>query len=252
MFLRSMELNQERFIGLIDKYLKRTPEVIVEIGARDCNETLGFYKKYPNATIFTFECNPATLPICRKAVEDIQNINLIEKAVSDENANLTFYQIDQENTITSWEDGNPGASSLYRANDSYTIEKYAQKEITVASTKLDDQLKGIDVDVIWMDIQGAELRALKGAKSILNNVALIHTEIEFDSIYEGQPLFWDIKKFMLNNGFYLLTFTGFGDISGDAVFINKKLVPAYLRKFMYLRSKMLYPYLFYSRKFGLN
>jgi hypothetical protein len=79
------------------------------------------------------------------------------------------------------------------------------------------------IDLIWMDIQGAELSALKGADNILQNISLIHTEVEFHNFYKNQPLFTDISAYLNDRGFHLLTFTSFGKYSGDAVFINNKI-----------------------------
>lgn len=75
----------ERFRSIVQVALDgHAAEVILEVGARDCTETLDFHSAYPDAAIFAFECNPATLPLCRRAVEGKSKIHLIEKAVTDQ------------------------------------------------------------------------------------------------------------------------------------------------------------------------
>jgi FkbM family methyltransferase len=197
---------------------------IIEVGARDCNETLLFFENYPKAQIFTFECNPATLPICRDKVQGKFRVTLTEKAVSDKNGQINFYSIDPEKTETTWLDGNPGASSLFKASGGYHLEKYVQDKVIVDTTRLDTFLSTNSikaVDVLWMDIQGAELMALKGLGSSIELVKVIHTEVEFSEIYKGQPLFEDIKEFLLANNFCMAGFSAQSQFSGDAIFLNQ-------------------------------
>jgi len=214
---------------------------IVEIGAKDCVETMGFSANFPKAQIYAFECNPATLPACRKRVASVKNVTLIEKAVSDKNGEVTFFPIDQEKTETPWADGNPGASSLLIASGKYKKEKYVQNEIRVQSTTLASFLaeKQIEsVDFLWMDIQGAELMALQSAGDALAKIKIIHTEVEFMEIYQNQPLFADIKKYLNEHGFLLYGFTYFGRYFGDAVFVKHTVPVAGL----VWRDKLLYPF----------
>ena len=66
----------ERFVNIAKRYIGRGGiQTIVELGARDCAETLGFHKLINNANIYGFEPNPATLPICREMVKPFNNIH---------------------------------------------------------------------------------------------------------------------------------------------------------------------------------
>ncbi len=217
---------------------------IVELGARDCKETLWLNKYFPKANILSFECNPSKLEECRARVSRFANIKLVEKAVSDTSGTVSFFQIDPEKTITDWEDGNPGASSLYKASVEYELEKYVQKEITVPCTTLHEELPQHNfdkIDLLWMDIQGSELNAVKGLKEKLSDVHIIHTEVEFMAIYEGQPLFWDLKKFLNDRGFKLASFTSFHkNKAGDAIFINTAKMGLLKRLKYYITNRTLY------------
>jgi FkbM family methyltransferase len=208
-------------------------ETVVETGARDCSETAAFSQRLPNASIYAFECNPATLPVCRRVVENLPNATLVEKAVADQDGTMTFYPIDPESTDTDWEDGNPGASSLFKASGEYPLERYVQNEITVSATRLGTFLeeKRIPrIDLLWMDIQGAELMALTGLGEQIRNVKVIHTELEFFEIYAGQPLFGEIKRFLNRHGFRLAAFTALGPYSADAIFINTEVTTNFWRR----------------------
>lgn len=223
----------EKFVKLSDIIIgKGKVKTILEFGSRYGEDTVEFAKRFPQATVYTFECNPNSLEECKNNISEYPNIILTEKAVSDENGTVTFFAIDKENTITTWEDGNQGASSLLKASGKYEVEQYAQKEVTVEATTLHSfiQHNRLDnIDLLWMDIQGAELKALKGLKEKISIVKLLHVEVEFMEIYSGQPLFEDIKDFFTQNGFLFLGFTCKSEYSADAVFVNSSV---YKKKYL--------------------
>lgn len=205
---------------MIEKFLKYIGRkngefIIFDVGSRDCMQAIEFYNAFPKAKIYAFECNPNTLDICRKNIEKYRDrITLIEGAVCDYNGTIKFYPINQRKTITSWEDGNPGASSIFKSNDTYSVERYVQDEIIVPCHRLDSVMKkyGIPkVDIIWMDLQGAELLALKGLGAYLAGVQYICTEVTYKEIYSGQVMFYELNEYILSNGFTIkngLTFEG--------------------------------------------
>jgi hypothetical protein len=101
-----------------------------------------------------------------------------------------------------------------------------------------------------MDIQGAELMALRGLEERIHDIDIIHTEVEFIEIYKDQPLALDIKKFMNEKGFILSYFTTFGHYSGDAVFINKSLLSKkpLLNLWLNIKEPFVYPLNYFWRK----
>lgn len=229
-------------------------KTIMEIGARDGVETKAFNHFFPEATIYTFECNPQTVPLWRENTKNIASVVLTEKAVSDKNGTISFFPIDPTTTKSDWKDGNPGASSLLKASGEYPVEQYGQKEITVETTTLKSfflEQRIAHINLVWMDIQGAELMALRGLEERILDIDIIHTEVEFIQIYKDQPLVLDIKKFMNEHGFVLAYFTTFGHYSGDAVFINKKLLAKkpLLSFYLNLKDSFIYPLNKFSRKF---
>jgi len=180
-------------------------KVIFDVGACHALESVEFAKKYKNARIFTFEANPVSYNVCLENTKGYDSISVINEAVNDYDGTCKFYPMDKDKTITTWEDGNQGASSLYRANGAYDfIEKYVQYEIEVPCTRLDTfcQQNNIEqVDVIWMDLQGAELKALQSLGDLLETVQIIHTELEVNPMYDGQCLFQDVHDFLVENEF---------------------------------------------------
>ena len=182
--------------------------IIFDIGSRDCGQAIEFYNMFPNAKIYAFECNPNTIPLCQKNIQEYSDrITLIPKAINSYTGNCTFYPIDQTKTLTSWKDGNPGASSLFVANGKYAYERYVQYTTTVDCVTLSDVMQeyGIPkVDIIWMDLQGAELIALESLGEHIKTLKYIHTELSFKAIYTGQAMFRDVHLYLVENGLALV------------------------------------------------
>ena len=89
--------------------------------------------------------------------------------------------------------------------DSARFDTTEVQELAVDT--LDHQLErhGLDdVDFIKVDTQGSELFVLQGASQVLGqHVVGVEVEVEFASIYGGQPLFADVDRHMREHGFDL-------------------------------------------------
>jgi len=83
-------------------------------------------------------------------------------------------------------------------------------EHPVQTMRLDDVEDLGDVDFMKLDVQGAELMVLQNAARVLKEVSVIQVEVEFLELYENQPLFADVDRFLRGQGFVFHTFHGFG------------------------------------------
>ena len=195
----------ETFIKHIEN--KNEEFIIFDIGSRDCEQSIEFYNAFPNSTIYAFECNPNTLDICKKNIEPYSDrITLIEGVVCDYDGIISFYPINQQKTITEWNDGNPDASSIFKSNGEYPYETYIQDKIITNCHRLDsvmDKYCISKVDILWMDLQGAELLALNGLGNHLQNVKYIHTEVSYKEMYSGQVMFGELHNYILSNNFVI-------------------------------------------------
>jgi FkbM family methyltransferase len=187
----------------ITKYINNEKvKVIFEIGSRDCLDAINLYKHY-NVKVYAFECNPLAIKICKENLKkyDIKDdqVELIEKAIYNEDGEITFYPVDKTVNAETFENhvdfvkidentsANIGASSLFKINKDYQQLKYKNKdyhqqntEVKVQSIRLDNFIKerNIDrVDLICMDLQGAELMAFQGMGKHLKDVRYIITEL---------------------------------------------------------------------------
>lgn len=203
---------------------------IFEFGSRYGEDSCEFAKNIEargiKAHIWSFECNENTIEQCRSAVGAYSSITLTESAVSDSDGFISFYKINPQQTGTTHADGNQGASSTLKASGKYPMEQYVQDEVKVPCLRLDSFMARHNIshiDVLWMDIQGGELSALKGLGERIKDVKLIYSEIEFMEIYENQPLFEDIKHYLDERGFVFLGFVGKNKFFANGLFVRKEL-----------------------------
>ena len=202
----------ENFVKTISTYIKSYEDIkyIFDVGTRDCMESIYLSKIFTNAKIFAFECNPDTIPICYKNIENEKNITVIPKAVN-------YY----DGTCK-----NPGASSLSLfVKDSIHVG-YIQKEIEVNCTTLKTVIKENkipSVDLIWIDLQGAELIALKSLEEYLTKTKFIYVEVSHKDIFENQCSFDEINHFLNNFGFVNLTTPNKNLAFENLIYLNKLL-----------------------------
>jgi FkbM family methyltransferase len=96
------------------------------------------------------------------------------------------------------------------------------REETVQVWKLDNL--GFDrekYNILYMDIQGNELNALKGMEQTLFWIDCIYTEVNFKELYEDCGLLSDLEKFLAKNNFHRIAIGP--EINGwsDAFYVKK-------------------------------
>jgi FkbM family methyltransferase len=176
-------------------------KTIVECGSRDCLDAIELNNYYHPEIIYSFECNPESISVCEDNIKDIQNIKLMKYAVYDKNGVVDFYATDMVKSS----DKNIGASSLLFHRDNK--ESFIQKKIQVESIRLDtfmEQENIKEVDLLCMDLQGAEHLAIKGAGNKIKNVKFIISEVSFSSYYHGDVPYRMIIGLLRDKGFEVL------------------------------------------------
>lgn len=200
-----------------DKIDRETVKTIIECGARDCLDTLQLLEYYRPDDIFAFECNPESIPICEKNIQDTK-IQLIKLAVCDTCGMVDFYPTDMEAS----NDKNIGASSLlfHRDQDQYIQKKVLVQGITLKAFM---GLPGFTkIDLLCMDLQGAEYNAIIGLAERYKDVRYIISEVNYKSFYHNDMLAKDFEIMLKWRGFSKAAEVSYGDF-GDALFINTKI-----------------------------
>jgi FkbM family methyltransferase len=181
---------------------------------------------------------PYNIDIAKKNFKknDIYNIKLIGKALSDKIGSAQFY-VSRGNPAgikDDWDYGNKSSSLLHPAkHKEVSAFIIFDRTVTVETITLDKFCKENNIrsiDFIHMDVQGAELRVLQGALNSLRFIKAIWLEVSTIELYKDQPLAGDIETFMSDNGFAMVRDCLYG-ISGERLYISKAFFPGYRRLF---------------------
>jgi FkbM family methyltransferase len=121
--------------------------------------------------VFVFEPGNNNLMYLKKNVTYFPNIRVIEQAISDRKGEAKFYEEDftgQNNSLLS----NYGRLNTNARNAYVSASK---EEVTVITNTLDDFCCDTDIkpDFIKIDIEGAELMALRGMTDVLSKYSPI-------------------------------------------------------------------------------
>ncbi len=93
----------------------------------------------------------------------------------------------------------------------------------LTTVQLDDVPEAQGVDYIKLDVQGYERQVLAGAAACLESALVVHTEVEFVQIYQGQPLFADIDRTLRSHGFMFHRFVNLeGRTLRDSGFVDSE------------------------------
>ena len=190
------------------------PEIIFEVGAKDCFDTITIATLYNNAMVYSYECNPIMINDCKQNIKNYKNVIFNDYALGNNNEYKYFNVYAPNGDINKQV---IGASSFFSRPDHNNLIQ-TTKQIKIST--LDDELKKYNIkhiDILCMDVQGYELNILNGAKQNLSNIQYIIMEqpksiteqlinqktfnIKERNYYIGAPTESEIINFMTKNNF---------------------------------------------------
>jgi FkbM family methyltransferase len=182
------------------RHLPAAP-VIVEAGAFDGTNTRDFLAHWPGCRVHAFE--PVATSFRRL------------RAVADEFPDRVFAHPLAIGSVPGKAamhvSGAPGAGeqSSSLLPPAATLEEFPFVEFTGATAEVEvvtldgwAAAHGVGrVDFLWLDLQGLELDALKGAQGLLRDCAAIHCEVQRLPLYEGAVLYPELRGWLSRQGF---------------------------------------------------
>jgi FkbM family methyltransferase len=119
--------------------------------------------------------------------------------------------------------------SKFLAESAPQTEYISKEEVTIK--RLDTFIKEINFAnkfFLKIDAQGYESRILEGAANSFKNIYALHLELSCISLYNGEKLFDEMKKYVESKGYYLSSLeNGFTDLQNgrllqaEAIFLKE-------------------------------
>jgi FkbM family methyltransferase len=181
--------------GLLLELIAKHNPVILDIGCNDGAHTQWFLDLFPRSHVYSFEPDPRAR---RRFLADVNSdrVDLFDAAISDRDGTASFYvSTGAPPSSSEWSQELPEgwdlSGSLRRPKQHLKVFPWIKFEgtIEVNTIKLDSWIarESIEViDLIWADVQGAELDVVKGGEAALNKTRYFYTEYSNRELYEGQ------------------------------------------------------------------
>jgi FkbM family methyltransferase len=196
-----------------------TVKGVIHVGAHLCEETNYYYSLgIKNENIFWIEGNPETYELIKYRYP---NFNIYNGLCTDKSGDkLTFNITKNKNNGNSSDSSSIFKLGTHLQHHPFVVE---EKSIEVTSIRLDDLLANQqiqNVNMMNIDVQGAELLVLKGSEKILNQINYIYVEINREELYVGCALIEELDSYLKEKGFkrVLTKWTDFN--WGDALYVK--------------------------------
>lgn len=214
-------VDQRRLLNGVDK------PTVIDGGAHVGTTAVEYLKQFPGARIFSFEPFQESIEGFKRNIR-ATSVELIPMALSDRSCERTLY-------INGY---SPTNSLLPRPQSGkrYYPENAAMVgESTIRCTSIDEFIEGRGLDkvhILKLDVQGAELLALQGAKNALRSqmFRLIFAELSFVQLYDAGALYYDVSSFLADYDYTLYRMYDFAYADdGQVRFCNALYICADIR-----------------------
>lgn len=224
----------ERLVRLIGR-LNLSHPLIFDVGANIGQSIDKFRGAWPDASIHCFEANPSVFQYLHTQYAAEKDLYFNPVALSERIGELSFF-------ATRVAEVSSLLSPTQRMQNLSVEHKYDYEEITVPSETLDHYCETQHIsriDLLKIDVQGAELSVLKGAQGLLSAgaVSMIYLETTFADCYENQTLFTDLLVYLsqVGEGYELwdiapFLYTGRDQLwAANSIFLSKSIAGELLK-----------------------
>jgi FkbM family methyltransferase len=198
-------------INLVRKYNIQFKGVL-HVGAHECEELKDYEKFLPRNKILWVEALPDKVEFCKKTYPNV----LIEQAVISDTIEIVKFN----------RSNNGQSSSILELGTHETLHPHVHytHSFMVETKLLKDIIYKypIEYNFLNLDIQGAELKALKGMEEYLHKVDYIYTEVNADYVYKNCALINEVDDYLIKFGLHRVETQIYPEYNwGDAFYIRK-------------------------------
>ena len=171
--------------------------IIVEAGAHIGSDTMELSQILPNSQIHAFEPVPSVYEKLVRNTKHCRNVTCYPLALGEQSGRAKIF-------VSS---GRSDASSSLLPPKQHLEDHpdvFFQTEIEIQTITLNDWMTQYQlprVDLLWLDMQGYELAALKSGWKALATASAIYTEVNLVETYAGAPLYSQVREWLADQGF---------------------------------------------------
>ena len=184
--------------------------LIFDVGANSGQTVLQMLNWFPSSQIHAFEPLVEPYHQLQKRSQDFARVICNQLALSDREGADTYFMNKAYSLSSGLEE--PDSLSLSAMRNTHSKDHLADRDnfqrLDVVTSTIDTYCsgKGIqNIDLLKIDVQGAESKVLRGAQSLLRNnkIGVVLTEISLDGIYKNRPSFHAVEELLQPHGFRL-------------------------------------------------
>jgi FkbM family methyltransferase len=208
---------------------KDRPWIILDVGAHTGETACEYERYFPGANIHSFEPIPTLCQQCRENPRRQLGWQAHALALADRVGVSDFFvrQWDYSSSLMH------NAPYLAQVDLQELMEEVSVLKVPTSTVDVFCAEQAIDyISILKLDIQGAELAALRGAEAMLQRQAieLIYCEVEFRELYAGQALYHEIADYLAVHGYQLWNFYNLVRTRDQLVYADAIFVPSYKLK----------------------
>lgn len=207
---------RERPAGNDLKELCPAPRIILDCGAGNGWFAKSAFTIWPKAVVHSFEpaerFNQTLQPL-----NDRHHVHRVALSNKDGVATLWLTHNQESNSLLEFLPDSPLAKA-------HAVVGREDVQVCRLDSIITDGIE--NVDILKLDVQGAELDVLDGARELLKRAhPIVYAEVAFQQQYANQPLMDEVDEFMASVGYerlHLYT-SPMPDIWGDAIYVPKAI-----------------------------
>ena len=205
---------------LLSKYNIK-PNGVFHIGASTGQEIEDYYKGGVERSIW-IEAIPEVFDNLCKHIEPFKNATAYNECISDEDGKEVSFNItNNEAQSSSFLEMKTHKEQHPEVHVTETIQRITMRVDTLLA---EENIDLSDYEFLNIDLQGAELLALKGMGDNLKKIKYAYIEVNREELYEGCPMIEQIDEYLSKFGLERAEtrWTGFG--WGDALYLNRSMI----------------------------
>lgn len=184
------------------------PKVIFDVGCYDCGDSIRFKTEFKDSQVYAFEASPERYQLTKENATRY-GVNIYQKAVCEQTGTRLFY-----NSLV---DGNrvDAQGSFFKHSEYYKNRNPRIKQnsdgVSVETININDfcnenNIK--EIDLLHVDVEGAEFEVIKGLKEYRPKVIFVETldiidNVENKSWVDGGADSLEMERYLFSIGYVI-------------------------------------------------